>query len=144
MRLILCCLMMLLGPGAASADPGQVSCRILAVVGGNQSNEVSGLVDDIAQRWTPKNRDAAKASLTQLVGTLEFVGGAVFRVSQFGEEAEEHLVFLRLAAGEVAGFRVLYQWTPEGMALVTLNFQRTVADLLAQPIAQRPEPLACS
>lgn len=127
----------------AWADPAQDSCHFLAVVGGNQPEGVGPLLGNIAAKWIPESRSRAVATLTDLMSKQRFAGGSVYRIARLGEDLEEHLVLLRLDGGELAGARLLYEWTPDGIRLTTLDFQRKYAEIIARPFLMAPEPIAC-
>lgn len=102
------------------------------------------MMTEFADRWTDANRIGAIESLTSMVTPEPFAGGAVYRIAKFGEDLEEHLIVLRLATGEVAGMRLLYEWTPDGLKLTTMDFKRRFPDMIATQILMPPEPIDCS
>lgn len=128
---------------AAAADPVASTCRFLDVVSGNKVDEVDALMADLGSRWVDSSRAGAIESLTTLLTQSKFAGGNVYRIAQLGEDLEEHLVVLRLERGEVAGARLLYEWTPDGLALTTMEFKRKFSEMIASQFAQQPEPVAC-
>lgn len=144
MRLIACALSFCLAGSAAFAAPADASCRVLAVIGGNDATAIAPMMTEFADRWTDANRTGAIESLTSMVTPEPFAGGAVYRIAKFGEDLEEHLIVLRLATGEVAGMRLLYEWTPDGLQLTTMDFKRRFPDMIATQILMPPEPIDCS
>lgn len=128
---------------AAQAVPAEDSCRILSVIGQNNAAGVEDLMIDLADRWTEVNRTGAIESLKSMLEPAPFAGGSVYRIARIGEDLEEHLIILRLSAGEVAGMRLLYEWTPEGLKLTSLDFKRRFADMIATQVMMPPEPIAC-
>jgi hypothetical protein len=129
--------------GAAAAAPQEQTCQFLKVMGSNSANEIGPMMDALAARWVPESRDGAKDSLEGLIEQYGFNGGTAYRIAVLGEDAEEHLVVLRLTNGEIAGARLLYEWTPDGLQLTTMDFKRKFSEIIATQFLQLPEPLAC-
>lgn len=130
-------------PALVSAEPIEQSCRLLDVMANNQADEVETLMTEVAARWPALNRVAAIERLQELLATAPFVDGSVYRTARLGEDLEEHLVVLRLAAGELAGARLLYEWTPTGPALTVFDFKQEFPELITGQLLPQSEPLAC-
>jgi hypothetical protein len=133
----------LLVPTSLAADPATDSCRLLAVIGGNLAADVPSLVEEVGGLWSAENRSLAVQQLSGLASGGSFAGGSVWRIASLGDDVEEHLVILRLREGEVSGMRLRYEWTPEGLALVSLEIKRQFSELVAGPVLQPPERVAC-
>lgn len=125
------------------AAPLEDSCRVLAVIGQNNAAGVEDMMIELADRWTDENRKAATLSLKAMLAPAPFVGGSVYRIAKIGDDLEEHLLVLRLSAGEIAGMRLLYEWTPDGLKLTSLDFKRRYGDIIAAQIMMSPEPIGC-
>jgi hypothetical protein len=129
---------------ATQADvPLAQSCRLLDIMGGNRTEAVAPALAELAARWPEENRSAAVAQISRMVAEIAFSGGNVYEIGRLGEDLVEHLVVLRLAAGETAGMRLSYEWTPDGLALTRLDLKLDYATGLGLPIPARAEPLAC-
>lgn len=129
--------------GVAAAAPQEQTCQFLKVMGSNSAEEIGPMMDSLAARWVASSRDGAKDSLAGLIEQYGFNGGTAYRIAKLGEDAEEHLVVLRLKNGEIAGARLLYEWTPEGLQLTTMDFKRKFSEMIATQFLQPPEPLPC-
>jgi hypothetical protein len=129
--------------GTAGASPEQFSCRFLEVIGGNQTEAVPDMVAELAVRWPEPNRVSAIETLSAVLDEVEFAGGSVWRIAELAGEVEEYLVILRLDAGEVSGARLLFEWTPEGLMLSTMDFNRRYPDIVANQFLQPPEAIDC-
>ena len=130
--------------GAARADTAvEQSCRLLAVLGGNQAEQVAPTLADLAARWVEENRVGVSQRLSGMLAEVSFAGGNVYQLGRLGDDLVEHLVVLRLEDGETAGLQLVYEWTPDGLALTRLNFK---LDYASEPGITRParlEPEAC-
>lgn len=126
------------------AAPLDSSCMVLDVIGGNKTNESSPLVSKLAPHWSAKNRDGLTEQLDKLLANLKFAGGSVYRTAILGDDLEEHLIILRLHQGEVAGMLLRYEWSPAGMKLITMEFERKYADYIDTQMLQKPKKLDCS
>ncbi|WP_425091756.1 hypothetical protein [Tropicimonas sp. S265A] len=127
----------------AVADTTDKTCRFLEVIGSNDGASVSAMLDDIAPNFSAERRSSASQSLEALVSSPIFNGGSAWRIAALGNDLEEHLVILRLTEGEVAGGRLRYEWSPDGLALVSLEFQRQYAEYTSAGFLMTPEPITC-
>jgi hypothetical protein len=84
----------------------------------------------LADRWAPKSRENAISTLQSLVRELQFDGGNAYVVAKLGEDYEDHILAIRLQAGEVAAARLTYEWTPDGLRLTAMNFRRRITEML--------------
>lgn len=128
---------------AVAATPDEQSCRLLAVIGGNKVDEIEAAVTELAGKWTDTNRAGAVTSLKGLMAPAPFAGGSVYRIARLGDDLEEHLIILRLKEGEIAGMRMLYEWSPDGLVLTTMDFKRRYPDIIGTQILATPERIAC-
>jgi hypothetical protein len=128
---------------ATFAAPVEDSCRVLAVIGQNDTAKVEEVMIELADRWTEANRTGAIETLKAMLDPAPFSGGSVYRIAKIGDDLEEHLVVLRLSEGEIAGMRLLYEWTPDGLKLTSLDFKRRYADIISAQIMMPPEPIDC-
>ena len=133
----------LFSASSVSASPIESSCLFLKVLGGNDASSVTAMVDEIASAWPEGNRSEASAALTNVLKELEFAGGSIWQIAKLGEDLEEHLVILRLSKGEVSSARLLYQWSPDGLALAGLDFQRQYPQIISKQFLQTPQPVEC-
>lgn len=129
--------------GPAAADPVGDSCALLSVLGGNDTAGVDGLVDQISTLWPQENRDTAKQQFGALAGGNSFDGGNLYRLSKLGDDLEDHLVVLRLKTGELSGVWLRYEWTADGLGLVTLDIKRRITDLIPTKNFGTLDPIAC-
>jgi hypothetical protein len=127
----------------AIADPEATSCKLMEVLSTNEIAEVEPTLNDFTARWLPQSRDGAITQLTELLKTEPFVGGSVHRIVRLGTDLEEHIVLLRLGAGEVAAMRLRYEWSPDGLTLAGMDFNRQVADLTTLSFVGPPEEILC-
>ncbi|WP_172299986.1 hypothetical protein [Pseudoruegeria sp. HB172150] len=128
---------------SAAAEPLEQSCRILDVVGNNRAGMVNELVEEISTRWPQSNRDGAQQNFAKLLEEQVFSGGTVYQIAKLGDDVEEHLILLRLKLGEIAGIRLLYEWSPDGMAVTNLEFKRKFVEYAERPFLQEPVALDC-
>ena len=129
--------------GGAEATPVDDSCHFLEVIGNNASANVPRMISEIATTWPETNRIAATETLNNVLNEITFAGGSVWRIAQLGSDIEEHLVVLRHAEGEVSGVRLLYQWSPDGLELTTLDFKRRYSEIVATQMLQTPQSIEC-
>lgn len=130
----------------ASADAAglsEKSCAVLDVIGADRADGLAPLFADLGAHWPKENREGLVSRLTELLGALDFAGGNVYLLNKLGDDLEEHLVLLRLSDGEVAGMRLRYEWTPEGMKLVKVNFERKYEDYLPNAAGGSFQKLSC-
>ena len=128
---------------SAAAEPAADTCRILDVTGGNKVDEVAPLIVALATRWTPENRARAIETLQALLRDVRFDGGNAYVVARLGEDYEDHVLALRIVGGELAAARLTYEWTPDGMRLTVLNFQRRISALFPVGMPLAAEPIDC-
>ncbi len=129
--------------GSALAGPVGQSCQLLAAIGGNDAAAIESSLKKSITRWPEANRTSLIKRLKELVGTLKFAGGTLYRVAKLGDDIEEHLVLLRLEKGEVAGMRIRYEWGPNEMLLVSINFERVYQNYIKRPFLQTPAKIEC-
>ncbi|MEM6577134.1 MAG: hypothetical protein AAF678_01460 [Pseudomonadota bacterium] len=129
--------------GAAQADPTTNTCRFLDVMGSNNVVELADTLAEIAPRFSEDRNEQAAQQLGTVLEASPFIGGSAWRVVKFGEDIEEHLVLIRLKEGEVAGARLRYEWTAQGLSMVNLEVQRKYAEFTALQFTQAPERLDC-
>lgn len=134
----------LAGLTGAHADPVKQTCRFLDVMGGNRVGEVESMVAELAARWVPDARSAAVTQLSRLLEAGAYAGGNAYLVASMGDDLEEHLVLLRLVEGEVSGVRMRYEWTPDGLQLVAMDFKRRFEEYADTQFLRMPERIACS
>ena len=130
------------GPALADAALEQ-SCQMLAVLGGNQVEEVAPTLGRLAGRWPEQNITGATEQLTQMLGQIAFAGGNVYELGRLGDDLVEHLIVLRLAEGETAGMQLSYEWTPEGLALTRMDFKLNYTTELGLEIPIGAAPESC-
>jgi len=134
----------LLSGGMANADVALAqSCRLLAIMGGNAVNQVEPTMNELTARWPEQNRAAAVEQISRMLAQISFAGGNVYEIGRLGEDRAEHLVVVRLAAGETAGMRLSYEWTAEGLALTQLDLKLDYIKDLGLQIPARAEPEPC-
>ncbi|MBB5519536.1 hypothetical protein [Amphiplicatus metriothermophilus] len=132
-----------LANSSAASTPLAKSCAVLDVIGTDRTDGLAPLFADLGAHWPKENREGLINRLTELLGALDFAGGNVYLLNKFGDDLEEHLVLLRLAGGEVAGMRLRYEWTPAGMKLVTVNFERKYQDYVPDVAGGSFQKLPC-
>lgn len=130
-------------PAYGQPSPSEDSCEILDLIGQNRSGEVREVILPKTDTWSPASREALIVRLEELLLETRFNGGAVYSAGKLGNNFEEHLLILRLAAGEIAGARLSYEWTPSGLSLTNLVFKSDLTELMAQPFLQDPEEIRC-
>ena len=130
--------------GPLSADPVQDSCMFLNVLGQNDASAVDAMIDGVATRWTPENRETATQQISVLASGNSFAGGNLYVVSKLGDDLEDHLIILRLKTGEVSGVLLRYEWSPDGLTLVNLDIKRRIGELLPTRILGIREAVQCS
>lgn len=130
-------------PMMASANPDRISCEVMAVLSTNDTAALAPLLDEIASRWITDARVGAVEQLSGLIASEPFVGGSVHRLVKLGEDLEEHVILLRLREGEVAGMRMRYEWSPDGLTLAGIDFKRQIAELTTLPFRSVPETVDC-
>lgn len=126
------------------ASPNKASCLFLKVLGNNDTASVRSMMEEIAYTWPEANRTEATKTLIKVLSELDFAGGFIWQIAKLGEDIEEHLVILRLAKGEVGGARLLYQWSPDGLALTGIEFERRYAELVSTQVLQTPQAVHCT
>lgn len=134
----------LLAAGSTGASPGEASCLFLKVLGSNDAASVASMIDEVAPTWPEANRDDASEALVKVLNELEFVGGSAWQTAKLGQDIEEHLVLLRLSKGEVSGARLLYQWSPDGLTLTAMDFQRHYNEMISTQVLQAPKAIECA
>ena len=127
-----------------SADPATDTCRLLAAIGGNDPNAVELALKDIGARWPEENVNRAIAQMKTVASGDVFVGGNAYLISKLGDDMEEHLVVLRLKAGEISAMRLRYEWTPDGLKLVNLETKRSITDILRNSYVLQSPQVDCS
>lgn len=130
-------------PDVAQADPIDTSCRLSEIIGQNQATEVHDAMEIFARNWVAPSRVAVISRLEGLLKKPVFAGGSVYRVAKLGEDFEEHLLVLRLRKGEVSGARLLYEWTPDGLALTNLEIKGNLYEITRSGFMQSPEIIEC-
>lgn len=140
---IICGCLTVASARTASADAVQTSCRFLEVMSQNRIDEVDETLMTFADRWVDESRQNATTQLSSLLDSRPFIGGSMYRVARLGEDFEQHVLVLRLEAGETAGMRLTYEWTPDGLALTGIDFKRNLEELTIAPFSTTPEPLSC-
>ncbi|GAB4519493.1 MAG: hypothetical protein Kow00133_05270 [Amphiplicatus sp.] len=128
---------------SAAATPLAKSCAMLNVIGADRTDGLAPLFAELGAHWPKKNREDLVDRLTELLGALDFAGGNVYLLNKFSDDLEEHLLLLRLAGGEVAGMRLRYEWTPEGMKLIKVNFERKYEDYVLNAAGGSFQKLSC-
>lgn len=131
-------------PVAAHADPADITCRFLAVMGSNQAEQVEPMLKDIAPRFEGERLESATNTLRSIAAGAPFAGGSAWTVLSLGEDLEEHLVLFRLKEGELAGSLLRYEWSPEGLALTNIEFHRQFADYVPDFTPTAPTAIDCS
>lgn len=135
--------LLILVPSTAYANPVEFTCGLLSAIGGNNPDAVAPALEVMTSRWSEENRSTAVNRMETLAAGGVFAGGNVYRIAALGEDLEEHIVILRLKAGEVSGLRLRYEWTPDGSRLVSFEAKRQFNELMAAPAMQPPEPISC-
>ena len=130
-------------PTVAAANPQAISCRVLDAMANNLGSEIKPILEEIGSRWIPQSRDGAAEQLTKLLETDPFVGGSLFQIAKLGDDFEEHIMLLRLEVGEVAGMRLRYEWTPDGLTLTGIDFKRQIGELSTVSFIGTPKPINC-
>jgi len=130
-------------PNIVLANPTDTSCRLLEIIGQNQATEIRNAMNSYAKNWNAPSRNAVISRLENLLAEPVFAGGSVYRVGKLGDDFEEHLLVLRLTKGEVSGARLLYEWTPDGIALTKLEVKGNLAEITENGFLQAPEILEC-
>ena len=102
------------------------------------------MVNEIAPRFDAAKRQRATETLRTLAEGSPFNGGSAWSVVELGDDLVEHLVLFRLKAGEIAGSRLRYEWSPNGLSLINIEVHRQYADYIPPfgPVA--PTQLDCS
>lgn len=130
-------------PTFAAANPQEVSCRLFDAMSNNKMVEINPILDDVGSRWLPQSREGAKEQLSTLLESQPFVGGSLHRIAKLGDDFEEHIMLLRLKIGEVAGMRLRYEWTPDGLTLTGIDFKRQIGELSTVSFIGPPETINC-
>lgn len=130
-------------PTISAANPQDISCRMLDAMSNNRAAELNPMLEEVGSRWVPQSREGASEQLTKLLEAEPFVGGSLFRIAKLGDDFEEHIMLLRLGVGEVAGMRLRYEWTPDGLTLTGIDFKRQIGELSTVSFIGAPEEITC-
>lgn len=130
-------------PTVAAANPQDISCRMLDAMSNNRGSQIKPMLKEIGSRWVPQSREGAAEQLTKLLETAPFMGGSLYRIAKLGDDFEEHIMLLRLQVGEVAGMRLRYEWTPDGLTLTGIDFKRQIGELSTVSFIGPPETINC-
>ena len=128
---------------AASAEPSQISCRFLDVIGSNKTDEIQPMMDEVAEQWLSESRNTASKSLINLSKQDRFIGGNIYRLTDLGDDLTEDLVLLRLEKGEVHGLLLRYSWAPDGRRLDGLDYKQNVEQLGPLALSGQPQLVVC-
>lgn len=142
--LALSAVIVLVGAHTSAANPMKDTCSMLAAIGANNPDAVESALSDIGARWQAANRTSAIQQMRTLASGNTFAGGNAYRISKLGDDVEEHIVLLRLRQGEVSAMRLRYEWTPDGLKLVSLEAKRKVTELTQNRVVIDPPLLDCS
>ncbi|MEL6689625.1 MAG: hypothetical protein AAFP28_04835 [Pseudomonadota bacterium] len=131
-------------PMAAMASPEEKTCKFLAVMGANNASDVEGMLAEIAPRFDAAKQKQATDTLRTLAEGAPFAGGSAWTVLELGDDLVEHLVLFRLKAGEIAGSRLRYEWSPDGPALTNIEFHRQYNEYAPTYAPTPPQAIDCS